>query len=142
VRVVLPVTSQYPKGLRMTYEYASYHPHPAMGNNIVRILDAEDRLTLENDYAGPDAGGEFNTVVQQRTAGFEYEFGYEQIQYVAPDTNTADVLAARTLLRPPHGSLHTYTFNYRGYLLDQRFRLNRDGSFRVVASQWRHDAEG
>jgi RHS repeat-associated protein len=142
VRVVLPVTSQYPKGLRMTYEYASYHPHPAMRHNIVRIFDAEDRLTVENEYAGPDAGWEFNTVARQRTAGFEYEFGYEQIQYVASDPNNADVLASRTLLRSPDGSLHTYTFNYRGDLLDHRFRLNRDGSFRVVASHWRYDAEG
>jgi len=75
-------------------------------------------------------------------AGFEYQFEYQQIQYVWPDPEYVDVLAARTLVRQPDGSLHTYTFNYRGDLLDYRCRLSRDGSFRVVASQWQHDAEG
>ena len=142
VRTVLPATSQYPNGLPTSYDYASYDPHPAMRHNILRILDAEGRLMVENDYAGPDGGWEFNTVVRQRMGGFEYQFGYEQIQYVAPDPNNVNVLASRTLVRPPDGSLHTYTFNYRGDLLDHRFRLNRDGSFRVVASQWELDAEG
>jgi RHS repeat-associated protein len=142
VRVVLPATGQYPNGLPTTYEYAGDNSHPAMRHNIVRILDAECRLMVENDYAGPEAGWEFNAVVRQRVAGFEYQFGYEQIQYVEPDPSNVEVLAARTLVRPPDGSLHTYTFNYRGDLLDHRFRLNRDGSFRVVSRQWLHDTEG
>lgn len=142
VRVVLPATAQYPAGLAMSYEYASYHPHPAMRHNILRILDAEDRLMVENDYAGPDGGWEFNRLVRQRMSGFEFQFGYEQIQYVEPDENHVEVLASRTMVRPPDGSLHTYTFNYRGDLLDHRFRLNRDGSFRVVSCQWQHDSEG
>jgi RHS repeat-associated protein len=142
IRVVLPATGQYPNCLSTTYEYDSYATHPAMQHNILRIHDAEDRMILENEFAGPDAGWEFNSVVRQRMAGFEYQFGYEQIQYVEPDTANVDTLATRTLVRPPDGSLHTYTFNYRGDLLDHRFRLNRDRSFRVVASRWEHDAEG
>ena len=142
VRVVLPATGQYPKGLSTTYEYDSYASHPAMHHNILRIHDAEDRLMVENEFAGPEAGWEFNSVARQRLAGFEYQFEYQQIQYVWPDPIYADVLAARTLVRPPDGSLHTYTFNYRGDLLDHRFRLNRDGSFRVIASQNQYDAEG
>jgi RHS repeat-associated protein len=142
IRVVLPATAQYPEGLSTTYEYDSYALHPAMQHNILRIRDAEDRLLLENQFAGPEAGWEFNTVVRQQLSGFEYQFEYEQIQYVWPDPEYVDVLAARTLVRPPDGSLHTYTFNYRGDLLDYRCRLNRDRSFRVVTSQWEHDAEG
>ena len=142
VRVVLPATGQYPKGLSTTYEYDSYASHPAMQHNILRIHDAEDRLMVENEFAGPEAGWEFNSVVRQRLAGFEYQFEYQQIQYVWPDPEYVEVLAARTLVRPPDGSLHTYTFNYRGDLLDYRCRLSRDGSFRVITSQWQHDAEG
>lgn len=142
IRVVLPETAQYPNGLATNYEYDSYNPHPAMQHNILRIYDANDRLMVENDFAGPEAGWEFNAVVRQRVAGFEYEFEYQQIQYVWPDPEYVDVLASRTLVRPPDGSLHTYTFNYRGDLLDHRFRLVRDGSFRVIVSQWQHDTEG
>ena len=142
VRVVLPATAQYPTGLSTTYEYDSYNPHLAMQHNILRIHDADDRLMVENDFAGPEAGWEFNSVVRQRLAGFEYQFEYQQIQYVWPDPDNVDVLATRTLVRRPDGSLHTYSFNYRGDLLDHRFRLLRDGSFRIVASQGQHDAEG
>jgi RHS repeat-associated protein len=142
VRVILPVTAQYPKGLATTYVYDRYASHPAMQHNILRIYDADDRLMVENEFAGPEAGWEFNSVVRQRLKGFEYQFEYQQIQYVSPDPIFADVLATRTLVRPPDGSLHTYTFNYRGDLLDYRCRLNRDRSFRVVTSQWEHDAEG
>jgi RHS repeat-associated protein len=142
VGVVLPATAQYPDGLRATYDYDNYNPHPAMQHNILRIHDAEDRVTVENEFAGPEAGWEFNAIVCQRTAGFEYKFEYEQIQFVWPDPLNADVLATRTVVRPPDGSMHTYTFNYRGDLLDHRLRLNRDGSYRVISSQWEHDAEG
>lgn len=142
VRVVLPATALYPKGLATTYEYDRYASHPAMQHNILRIHDAEDRLMVENEFAGLEAGWEFNCVVRQRLAGFEYQFEYQQIQYVFPDPIFVDFLAARTLVRPPDGALHTYTFNYRGDLLDYRCRLNRDGSFRVISSQWVHDAEG
>jgi RHS repeat-associated protein len=142
VRVVLPATLQYPDGLRTHYEYATYNPHPAMRHNILRVIDADERLMVENEYGSPDAGWEFNTVVRQRVGGFDYQFGYEQIQFVEPDDDHVDVLATRTVVRRPDGSLHTYTFNFRGELLDHRFRLVRDGSFRVVAAQWRYDVQG
>ncbi|MBW4027844.1 MAG: hypothetical protein HIU93_10615 [Acidobacteria bacterium] len=142
IRVLLPATLQYPKGLQTSYEYASFAPHPAMRHNILRIFDADNRLVVENDFAGPDAGWEFNSIVRQRMAGFEYQFEYEQIQYVAPDPLFVNVLATRTLVRSPDGGIHTYTFNYRGDLLDYRCRLIRDRSFRVIASQWEHDAAG
>src|SRR5690606_5968756 len=38
--------------------------------------------------------------------------------------------------------LETYTFNYRGDLLDQRYRLSRDRSFRIVAWQYEYDSQG
>jgi RHS repeat-associated protein len=142
VRVVLPASAHYPAGLATSYEYDSYAEHPAMRHNILRILDAERRLIVENEFAGPSGGWEFNSVVRQRMAGFDYQFEYEQIQYVAPDPANVDALCTRTSVRPPDGSLHTYTFNYRGDLLDHRFRLNRDGSFRVVCSKWVYDAQG
>lgn len=142
VRVIFPATGQYPKGFSTTYEYDRFAYHHAMQHNILRIFDAEKRLMVENEYAGPESGWEFNTVVRQRLAGFEYQFEYQQIQYVWPDPTYADVLATRTLVRPPDGSLHTYTFNYRGDLLDHRFRLHRDSSFRVIATQYKYDVEG
>jgi YD repeat-containing protein len=42
----------------------------------------------------------------------------------------------------PDFSLFTHTFNYRGDLLDYRFRLVSDGSYRVVFYAYGYDEEG
>lgn len=142
VRVTLPPTAEFPAGIATSYVYDRYAPHPAMQHNILQVYDAHDQLTLENEFAGPGAGWAFNSVVRQRIAGFEYRFEYLPLQYVWPDPQNVDLIAAQTLVRPPDGSLHTYTFNYRGEPLDHRYRLIRDGSFRIVASKWAYDVEG
>jgi hypothetical protein len=142
VRVILPATAQYPDGVSTTYEYDALNPHPAMQHNILRVFDASGRLMVENFYGTPEEEWRFNYVLVQRIAGFEYQFHYEQLQYVWPDPAYVDVLAHRTMVRPPDGALHIHSFNYRGDVLDYRFRLVRDRSFRVVASRFRYDTEG
>ena len=42
----------------------------------------------------------------------------------------------------PDLGVETYTFNYRGDLLDRRFRLTKDRSFRVVSVQYEFDEQG
>lgn len=141
-RVVLPATAEFPKGIATAYDYDEHASHPAMRHNIVRVWDARDRVYLENEYAGPEAGWAFNTVTRQTTGDFAYDFAYEQIQWVAQDPAFLDDIATRTSVYPPDGSLHVYTFNYRGDVLDHRFRLDADRSHRVIAAQWRYDAVG
>ena len=142
VRVRLPATAEFPNGVPTTYDYDLYADHPAMRHNILRIADARGQTYLENEYAGPEAGWAFNTVARQLAGGFEYRFDFEQIQFVAPDAANLGALATRTYVAPPDGSLHVYTFNYRGDLLDHRFRLKRDGSNRVITEQFSYDAAG
>jgi RHS repeat-associated protein len=142
VRVVLPGIGGYPEGLSTEYVYAEDAEHPAVRHDIVGIIDADDLLYLENEYAGPDELWAFNRVVRQRVGDEVFEYGYEQLQYVPRRSEYANLPAVRTTYRPPDGSLHTYTFNYRGNRLDHRVRLNRDGSGRVVIWQWEYDGEG
>jgi RHS repeat-associated protein len=142
VRVVRPKTAQYPDGVRTCYVYAEDTGHPATRHNIVGVRDAEDRLYLENEYGGAEDAWSFNRVVRQRVGDDGYEFGYEQLQYVPRHPQYVNVPASRTTLRPPDGALHTYTFNARGDLLDHRFRLNRDGSGRVVVRRHGYDQQG
>lgn len=142
VGVTLPATAEFPVGITTRYDYDLYADHPAMRHNILCVTDARGRIYLENEYAGPEVGWAFNTVTRQLAGGYEYLFEYEQLQWVAPDEAFVQDLATRTSVSLPDGSLHTYTFNYRGDMLDHRFRLNADGSFRVTTSQWEHDAEG
>jgi RHS repeat-associated protein len=141
-QVVSPPTAAYPEGMSTCYEYDERASHPAMQHNLLRVTDADGRTYLQNDYGGPQSGWAFNRVVHQRYGDFEYEYEYEQIQYVPEDATFVDYPAIRAAVRQPDCSLHTYTFNYRGDLLDYWFRLNRDGSYRVVASQWQYDEQG
>jgi YD repeat-containing protein len=142
VQVVLPATAEFPKGVATSYEYDRNADHPAMRHNILRVIDAAGNTYLENEYAGPEVGWAFNSVKRQLVGGFEYQFEYEQIQYMPADEAYLDLVATRTSAGPPDGSLHVYTFNYRGDLLDHRFRLNADHSYRVITSQRSFDAEG
>lgn len=141
-RVTLPATRAFPNGQATTYVYDLDADHPAMRHNILRVIDASGRTYLENTYATPDAGWSFNTLTRQLMGGFEYVFTYEAIQFVPMDPIYLDILATRTTVGKPDGSLHVYTFNYRGDLLDHRFRLSRDRSYRVIAAQFAYDAAG
>lgn len=142
VRVVLPVTAKFPSGITTHYDYDMYANHPAMQHNILRVRDAHGRLYLENEYGSPDEGWTFNTIRRQRVGDYEYKFEYEQIQWVAPLDEFLDDIATRTMVERPDGSLHVYTFNFRGDLLDHRFRLTADGTYRVIATQRHHDRHG
>jgi RHS repeat-associated protein len=142
VEVDFPPTASYASGFDVSYEYSYDANHPAMRHNVVRVIDAERRTFVQTEYGGPDSGLAFNRVVGQLSGDFQYRYEYQQIQYVPPGAEFVGSPATRTLVRPPDGSLHTYTFNYRGDLLDHRFRLNVDGSFRVVAAQWEYDEQG
>jgi RHS repeat-associated protein len=142
VAVVLPAIEGYPEGIVTRYEYAGFRAHPAMRHNIVRVVDPDGRTYLQNFYEQDVASYGWNRVCRQLLGDFLYEYRYEQLQFVPEDAAFVDVGHCRTLVREPDGGLHTYTFNYRGDLLDHRFRLVRDGSYRVVARQWRYDAAG
>lgn len=142
VCVRLPATAQFPRGPTTGYEYEQRFDHPAMRHNIVRVRDAEERTYLETDYAGPEAEWAFNTVTRQLVGGDEFQFRYEQLQYVPENETYLPVPASRTMVLPPDGSLHTHTFNYRGDLLEHRFRLIADGSFRVVYRSFEYDRSG
>lgn len=142
IRVILPPTAGHAKGIRTHYEYDATNPHPAMRHNILRISDTENRTYVENEYAGPEAGWAFNGVVRQVTGDFEFRFEYEPIQFVPANDAFKDIGACRTIVRPPDRSMHVHTFNYRGELLDHRFRLNQDRSGRVVATTLKYDEEG
>ncbi|WP_312397080.1 DUF6531 domain-containing protein, partial [Kocuria sp.] len=142
VCVRLPATAQFPRGPATGYEYEQRSDHPAMRHNIVRIRDAEERTYLETEYAGPEVGWAFNAVARQLVGGDEFRFHYEQLQYVPVDETYLPVPASQTTVIPPDGSLHTHTFNYRGDLLEHRFRLLADGSFRVVPRYFEYDRAG
>jgi RHS repeat-associated protein len=142
VAVRYPPIDGYPDGVFTQYEYAPAASHPAMRHNIVRVTDPDGRTYLQNWYEEDPASYGWNRVVRQALGDFMFEYAYQQIQFVPADPVFADIGQRQALVREPDGAIHTYTFNYRGDLLDHRYRLVRDHSYRVVARQWTYDEAG
>lgn len=142
IAVRTPATPDYPKGILTRYDYASPTVHPAQRHNVIRIIDNDNNTVTQNAYGEDPAELSFNRVVRQLQGGFFYEFSYEMLQWLPNDPLFVDDASTQTTLRSPDRSLWTYTFNSTGDLLDERVRLNHDGSFRVVIRKLRYDPQG
>ncbi len=139
--VVTPATPDFPQGIRTSYDYGRFHPHPSLRHNMVRVLDHEDRPVVENLYGDDPSTDDFNRVVFQQFGSFRSEFAATRLQFVPPGPDSLNIPALRVEVIDP-GYFYVYTFNNRGDLLDKRFRLTVDRSFRLVASTFRYDEQG
>jgi YD repeat-containing protein len=141
VAVRTPATSEYPDGLASTYEYADEEAHPAMRHNIVRVRNAADVVVCENTYGEDPYSTDFNRVVAQQLGDFESQFAAAELQVVPRDPPYVNAPTLRVEVVDP-GYAYIYTFNFRGDLLDQRYRLLADGTLRLVARDFRYDEQG
>ena len=142
VAVTSPPVSDFPAGIRTRYDYESSWAPPELRHAILRVTDGEERVYLENQYEVDPAAWGYGRVVQQLVGGFAYQYCYSALQWVPPDAVFVNIPAARVEVVTPELGLETYTFNYRGDLLDRRVRLSRDGSFRVLVWQYEMDEQG
>lgn len=141
VAVVMPATPEYPEGLIHRYEYDRDRTHPALLHNMVRVLDPAGQLVVENEYGDDPMSEDFGRIVRQVFGGFEATFHATRLALVPRVPEASNVPAVQVESIDP-GVLRVHTFNYRGDLLDERFRLVADGSFRIVARSYRYDAQG
>lgn len=142
VSVTSPGVSDFPDGIRKEYDYESSWAPPELRHNILRVTDGEGRVYLENQYEADPATSGYGRVVQQLVGGFLYQYCYSELQWVPADPAFINIPAMRVEVMNPEFGLETHTFNYRGDLLDRRFRLSRDGSFRVLVWQYEMDEQG
>jgi hypothetical protein len=124
------------------YEYDDARVHPALLHNLVRIVDPEGRTIVENIYGQDPEDDGFNRVVGQYFRGDEFECEYTRLRWVPPVADMLNDACCQTTLRSTTGPVRVYTFNWRGDLLDERFRLTCDGSFRLWAQSYRYNAQG
>ena len=139
--VLTPGTPEYPDGLTMQYEYDRFRQHPALIHNMSRVTDPAGRVVVENVYGDDPNTDDFGRVVYQESGGFQTTLCATVLQFVPRTPDAINVPALRVEVVDP-GVLHVYTFNYRGDLLDERFRLVEDGSYRLVARLYRYDEQG
>ncbi|MEO1131004.1 MAG: DUF6531 domain-containing protein, partial [Planctomycetota bacterium] len=142
VCVRAPLTPDQPEGATRTYAYASPHAHPALAQNIMRVTDANGDTYLQNEYDTDPTSWSFGRVKRQLYADREYHYQYDGLQYAPPRAEFLNTPTDRTLVFDPDGTLTTYTFNYRGDVLDHRTRLSRDGSYRVLVTTFGYDSQG
>jgi RHS repeat-associated protein len=142
VAVIEPPVPAAPAGATTRYEYGNrFHPHPALQHTVTRVTDQAGRELVENKYGEDPSSDDFGRVVAQRTGDYENSYRASRLQFVPRTPDAINVPALRVEVDDP-GILFTYTFNYRGDLLDERFRLVRDGSLRLVARCYRYDDAG
>jgi RHS repeat-associated protein len=138
---ISPGTPEHPQGARVGYAYDRWRKHPALIHNLVQLVDAEGAVVVENTYGDNPGSDDFGRIVSQLFGGFESTFQATVLQRVPAIAEMQNVPMMRVEMVDP-GTLYVYTFNYRGDLLDARFRLVRDGSYRVVAQSYRYDSQG
>ncbi|SFH34158.1 DUF6531 domain-containing protein [Pedobacter insulae] len=137
-----PPITDHPTGITRIYHYEQPWAMPELRHNILRIEDGKGNIYVENTYEQDPASMSYARVTEQLYGGFLYQFQYTQLQYVPADAVFINIPALRVEVMNPDFGLETYTFNYRGDLLDRRYRLNKDKSFRVVAWLYEFDEQG
>lgn len=140
--VTSPATTDHPKGITKFYHYENPIAFPELRHNILRIEDSDGRVYLENKYEQDPASWSYSRVTEQLYGGFLFQFRYTQLQWVPANPIYINIPAVRVEVMNPDFGLETYTFNYRGDLIDHRWRLNKDKSFRVVIWQYEYDEQG
>lgn len=140
--VVTFPTPDFPDGLTTTYEYDTEQADPAMRHNIVRVVDAAGRTVVENIYGTGEEDGDFNRVVRQYFQGGEHLYRYRTLRPALPFDEYINDAQLQVEIREPERPLRVATFNFRGNLLDERFRLCLDGSYRLWARAYRYNRHG
>ena len=135
-------TPDFPEGLTTTYEYDDTQAIPACRNNIVRVIDARCQVIVENLYGTETTEDSFNRVVKQYFQGGECVFVYTNLRFVPPFDEYINDAFIETEVYESGRPMKLLTFNFRGNLLDERYRLCSDGSNRVWSQSYRYNTSG
>jgi RHS repeat-associated protein len=141
-QVKSPGIADHPEGISRTYFYEQPWAFPELRHNIIRVEDAKGQVYLENKYDQDPASPGYARITEQLYGDYLYQFQYTPLQWVPPNVLYINIPAIRIEVMNPDFGLETYTFNYRGDLLDRRYRLNKDKTFRVVVWQYEFDEQG
>ena len=142
VSVTTPTTFDYPDGLVTCYEYDVYQDYPALQHNITRVTDPKGQTVVENTYGTDPTNDNFNRVIEQYYLDEEWTYTYSRLRYVPSKDSYINDAYLRVEVQSCCTPYEVYTFNFRGNILDHRFRLCADGSYRLWAMTYRYNANG
>lgn len=126
---------------RRQYRYAEQSLPDDVRHNIVEVLDGSDQRLVSNEYDLDPASWSWGRIAAQMHGDYLYQFRYTQLQWTPALPPFANTPSVQVEVMDPAFAVSTSTYNSRGDLLDYRFRLCRDGSFRVVAYQFEYDGQ-
>jgi RHS repeat-associated protein len=129
-------------GLVREFRYEALQMPHERRHDIVAMTDGDgDTFTLI-EYDNDPASFFYGRVCSQSYGDFVYQFAYEQLQWTPTTSDFVNTPSFQVEMLDPSFGLSVSTFNSRGELLDHRFRLVRDTSYRVVASAFSYDDQG
>lgn len=128
-------------GVHMCYEYDRFLTHPSLIHNIIRVSDAKGQTFVQNEYGYDGYSHDFNRVVCQRFGDRSFQCSASRLQFV-PQIPEAINIAHKMVEVVLNGEYTVYIFNYRGNLLQKRYRLARDGSYRLCIEEYEYDEQG
>lgn len=142
VYVKSPATSDHPDGIERVYHYEEPFALPELRHNIISVEDSKGNVYVENKYEQDPSSESYAKITEQLYGGYLFQFKYTRLQWVPANSVYINIPAMRVEVLNPDFGLECYTFNYRGDLLDRRYRLNKDKSFRIVIWQYEFDEQG
>ncbi len=128
--------------MERTYSYGGLHLPETLRHNIIRVDDGHGNVYVENYYDEDPSSWSYGHVLRQMHGGYLYRFQYTPLQWLPSHDDYLNVPVQRTEVLDPEGGLTTYTFNFRGNILDRRTRLAKDGSFWITAVAFKYDTQG
>ena len=128
--------------VRRAYRYDDPWLPEEFRHNIVEVGDGDGSAFVQIEYEKDPSEWGWGRVVGQRHGDFLYQVRYTQLQRTPIDLPFSNVPSVQVEVVDPELSVSTSTYNSRGDLLDYRFRLVRDHSFRVVVHQFEYDSQG
>ena len=128
--------------VRRGYRYDDPWLPEEFRHNLIEVADGDGNTFVQNEYEKDPSEWGWGRVVTQRYGDFLYQVRYTQLQYTPTSPLFANVPSVQVEVMDPELSVSTSTYNSRGDLLDYRFRLVRDRSFRVVVHQFEYDSQG
>ncbi|HVZ38854.1 MAG TPA: RHS repeat-associated core domain-containing protein, partial [Candidatus Kapabacteria bacterium] len=140
--VVMPPAQAGAEPMTRRFHYGGLHEPEILRHAILRVEDAAGRVYVENEYDDDPSSWSFGHLLVQIHGGYPYQFQYTPLEWVPPNDNHLNIPAQRTEVIDPDGGLTTYTFNFRGDILDRRTRLAEDGSYRITAVEFDYDTQG
>jgi RHS repeat-associated protein len=143
IAMTTPSTIDYLEGNTTSYEYSSPYFTGSLMHNLLRIVDAEGQLYLENEYGSQKGLLSYNRVTRQRQGNGEYHFDYANvIPEQSWDYTPEQIPSFITILYQRNGHPVEYIYNKFGNLIVKREKVLQDCFIKEYVYRYIYNKDG